>query len=350
MTRKEFIRLTSGVAVGLGLPAMFGGSTMAAATTGKDSASYEPAGLDPKYLELGLTGMAQAKSWFPAHFGAAVLAGYYLCRENPLDAETRAGIQRQLDVLIQGQPEQFKALSEEEPNPALIEEIAKALEPAVEGGLRAHGHAVIFAVLCLKALKDAPHLAQPTLINKLCGLSRQIARHKPKAPAKTTPYTDTKAMVNALFDSLSRFEGLLGYPGVRRPNFTHMTTHTEALLTLDAMGYHDLARKGFPGHHAHIEEPVPKFDPTTEAHSNITASLEEITSQGYWEKEDNVAHWRNAWNEKNFPNGYWVAFGHLFKVLYSYKRLVGHVENPAKVRLVSRILLERYFNPEVSGG
>lgn len=344
MTRKEFIRLTTGLASGLGLHAA-GEHPLGAAV-----ASRSRSGLDESYLELGLLGMAGAGSWFPAHLGAAVLAGYYLCRENHFDAETQGAIKAQIDALIKTQPGQFQGPAKEKPDRELIERIPAALAPAVAGGLRAHGHAVIFATLALKALRDAPHMAQPRLVNQLCGLSREIARKAPRAPQDETPYASPQAMVEANFDSLARFKDLLGRPGIRRPNFTHMTTHTEALLTLGSMGYRDLAKQGHAGHRAHIGEPVPSFDPARHPVTGPSASLEEVGSREYWQDPEHLRQWNQAWNEKNNPNGYWIAFGHLFKLLYSYHRLVGLIDDPEKVRLCSRILLERYFNPAVQGG
>ncbi len=89
-----------------------------------------------------------------------------------------------------------------------------------------------------------------------------IAKKQPAQPEVRSDYADAQAMVEALFDSLVRFKPLLGRPTVRRPNFTHMTTHTEALMTLEAMGYTELAKTGQLGQQAHIGEPVPEFDPT----------------------------------------------------------------------------------------
>ena len=84
-------------------------------------------------------------------------------------------------------------------------------------------------------------MAQPALIKGLCGLSRQIAKTPPqKVVGPETSYQDTQAMIDATFDSLARFKGLLGHPSIRRPNFTHMTTHTEALMNLEMMGYPEL--------------------------------------------------------------------------------------------------------------
>ena len=73
-------------------------------------------------------------------------------------------------------------------------------------------------------------------------------------------------------------------------------------------------------------------------------------SKDSWNDGRNEELWRRKWSERNYPNGYWVAFGHLFKVLYSYHRLVGQVEDKEKVKLCSRIHLERYINPAVQGG
>jgi hypothetical protein len=345
MNRKEFLKLYTGIIGGLGIPGVIVESAHAA-----DTKSGKGAALDDSYLVKGLTGMVRADGWFNAHWGAGILAGYYLCRDNHLGEETTFGIKKQLDAVIRLQAAQFAPLPEEPVDKALIEDVPKALLPAMRGGLRAHGHAVIFASLSVKALRDAPHMAQPALIKGLCGLSRQIAKIPPqKPPGPETSYDNTQAMIDATFDSLARFEGLLGRPSIRRPNFTHMVTHTDALMNLELMGYPELTKAGYAGHQAHIGAPVPEVDPATEA-SRDRASLEAVMSKGYWNDDRNKELWSRKWNEKDNPNGYWVAFGHLFKVLYSYHRLVSRVEDQEKVKLCSKILLERYVNPAVQGG
>lgn len=345
VNRKEFLKLYAGILAGLSIPGVFEDSGNAAQPeSGKGIA------LDDSYLVKGLTGMVRANGWFSAHWGACVLAGYYLCRDNPLGEETTLGIKKQLDAVIESQAAQFAPLAEEPADKALIEEVPEALLPAVQDGLRAHGHAAIFASLSVKALRDVPQMAQPAIIRGLCGLSRQIARKPPEKPTGSeTSYADTQAMIEALFDSLARFKGLLGRPSIRRPNFTHMVTHTEALMNLELLGYPDLARAGYLGHHAHIGAPVPEVDPGT-AVSADRASLEAVMSQGYWTDKRNTERWNRKWAMPENPNGYWVAFGHLFKVLYSYHRLISRVADKEKVKLCSMILLERYMNPEVQGG
>ncbi|MCA8989848.1 MAG: hypothetical protein KDA78_19525, partial [Planctomycetaceae bacterium] len=225
-----------------------------------------------------------------------------------------------------------------------------SLKPAVEGGLRAHGHAVIYTSLSVRAMRDAPHMADPRLIQLLCNHNGLIAEKTPQVPEVRNDYADTQAMIKALFDSLARFEPLLGRPSVRRPNFTHMTTHTEALMTLESLGYPELARIGHLGHQAHIGVPVPEFDPAKHPLEEQSCSLSDVMSDEFWESEENLKEWNAPWSMQNNPNGYWLAFGHLFKVLYSYHRLIGRIKNQNQVRLVSQILLERTVNPQVQGG
>ncbi len=343
MIRRELIQLGASILGTIGAPVAFVERKSAAAAATATT-------LDDTYLAKGLAGMARAKGWFNAHWGAAVICGYYLCKENNLPPNTALAIQKQLDAMIDLQAAQFATFPAGTGQEELIDQIPAALSPAVDGGLRAHGHAVIFASLATRALRDAPQLAQPELVDKLTELSQQISKLKPERPKGETGYANSQTMVVATFDSLLRFKGLLGRPSIRRPNFTHMVTHTEALLNLEAMGFVDLAQRGYLGHRAHIAAPVPAFELGDTASANNSASFEETLSTEYWAREENIAHWSKQWNLSENPNGYWVAFGHLFKVLYAYHRLIKQINDPHKVRLCSQILLERYFNPAVQGG
>ena len=347
MNRQEFLKLSSGIIGGLAIPGVFENSSFAA-----DPDLSNGATLDEAYLAKGLIGMAQADGWFEAHWGAGILAGYYLCKENKLNSETVAGIKKQLDAVIRLNADQFTAPPEEQADEALIEEVPNALAPAMEDGLRAHGHAVIFASLSTKALRDATYMAQPTLIQALCGLSRDITKlkvEKPKGTSAAQPYADSQTMIQETFDSLARFKELLGRPSIQRPNFTHMTTHTEALMNLEEMGYENLAKAGHAGHRIHIGAPVPEVDLEANA-SDDRATLDALMSKSYWNNPQNLDQWNRKGNPNDNRNGYWIAHGHLFKVLYSYHRLIARIKDIEQVKLCSKILLERYINPEVQGG
>jgi hypothetical protein len=116
------------------------------------------------------------------------------------------------------------------------------------------------------------------------------------------------------------------------------------------MGYSELARTGFLGHQAHIGVSVPEFNPLDHPIDTPPLTTAEAMSKSYWEKQENQEQWRNAWHVSTNPNGYWLAYGHLFKVLYSYNRLIGRIDDKEKVSLCSQILLERCVNPRVQGG
>ena len=99
--RREFVELLAGILGGMGI------GTLAEASDSEKSSGVL---LDDSYLEKGLTGMAQSKGWFNAHLGAAVLAGYYMCKENQLSTGTVAGIKKQLDALIRIHKAQYHQL------------------------------------------------------------------------------------------------------------------------------------------------------------------------------------------------------------------------------------------------
>lgn len=114
--RRDFIKLSAGIIGGLGIPGVFGGLANAAeGDPGKVSV------LDDSYLEKGLIGMARSEGWFNAHLGAAVLAGYYLCKENQLSEQTVAGIKKQLDTLIRINERQFENFPGMKADKSLIE-------------------------------------------------------------------------------------------------------------------------------------------------------------------------------------------------------------------------------------
>ena len=114
--------------------------------------------LEREYLVKGLTGMTRAcdrPGWFQAHWGAAVLASYYLCQENDLDARVRGAVKAQTGLMIQKFDSYFTPLKKEEADPVLIGKVERALEKPIAGH-RAHGHAVTFATLGLRSTPGDP--------------------------------------------------------------------------------------------------------------------------------------------------------------------------------------------------
>ena len=103
INRKEFLKPSTSIIAGLGIPCVFEGFAHHA-----EAKSDEGVAMDDSYLVKGLTGMVRADGWFEAHWGAAVLAGYYLCRDNSLSEQTIIGIKRQLDTVIRLEALRFR--------------------------------------------------------------------------------------------------------------------------------------------------------------------------------------------------------------------------------------------------
>jgi hypothetical protein len=316
--------------------------------------------VDREYLDYGLTGMGRAcdrPGWFQAHWGAAVLASYFLRRDADLNAAVDTSVKTQADLLVDVRDSYFVPLKGEDPDPKLIETVAGALEGPITG-YRAHGHHVIFASLALRALEEAPHMATPALTRGLSKITERIGK---KAAAPDPPYnrenplpayTDEASIANALFDCLLRWEGVRfaqeGEKGLVRPNFTHQITYTDALIQLHRMGRDELARRGHAAHQIAINTAPPEGTAGKEEPHPL-ATLDVVLSPDYWQDEQNCDAWKGRFDSATNRMGDWVV-GHLFKILYSYLRVRNLIADREKATRVDRIVLERYVDPLASGG
>lgn len=68
------------------------------------------------YLELGVVGMARAAQagWFDGHYGAALLAGYFMDREHELPEHVKDGIERTCEAFRREKPDWFLPLVKDE--------------------------------------------------------------------------------------------------------------------------------------------------------------------------------------------------------------------------------------------
>ncbi|MCA8957581.1 MAG: hypothetical protein KDC87_16015 [Planctomycetes bacterium] len=356
--RRRFVRRAGTAAMLPWLPKVLGSCTATRADS-TAAAAVPPQGLGNDYLVHGLTGMARAcqkPGWFQAHWGAAVLAAHYLCRDNPLDARLVRAVRTQADALIDKQAFYFRPLEGGAPDPQLTARVAAALEQPI-AGLRSHGHAATFAALALRALRDAPSMATPQVVDGLCAISQRIGRNRPlldHAFNRQHPledYGDERSLAEALFACTLRYEGIR-YPGfaanaARRPNFTHQSTYTDALIQLHRMGYHDLARRGHAAHRIYVNT-APAKDLPRGRPMHPRARFDVVMSADFWELESNIRAWSADFSDKE-RMGDWLV-GHVFKGLYALARLRRLVHDPETVRRVDQIVLERYVDPTVAGG
>ncbi|OYW24819.1 MAG: hypothetical protein B7Z55_01075 [Planctomycetales bacterium 12-60-4] len=240
--------------------------------------------VDFDYLIKGIHALSRAHrvNTMAGHLGAAVVAGYFIAEQHPdLDPRVYAGIEGELDRIIRGESvfsprqnasinvtEMFAPFPAEPARPNLIDGIAAALEQNI-GETRESGHNVIFAAIAVRALKDHPDLATPAVTD---GIRRLIAgfngvkpgsgyygkdrgridgRKVPLPEDKTfPPYADLPTMARVVANEL------IQHAPERRDGFGglwHVINHGAALAELARHGYGELATKGLPAHHQHVQ-------------------------------------------------------------------------------------------------
>jgi hypothetical protein len=240
--------------------------------------------VDFAYLPKGLYALARAHqvNTMSGHLGAAVVAGYFIAEQHPdLDVRVYHGIEAELDRIIRGESvfspkkqaaisvaEMFEPFSRERSQESLIDGIADALAGNI-GQMRQSGHNVIFASIAIRALKDHPDLATPAVVDGIRKLiagfdhatpgSGYYGREKgridgrkvplPKDDSRS-PYPDLETMAARVLDEL------IDHAAQRRQGFGglwHVVNHAAALTELSQYGYRELALKGLPAHHQHLQ-------------------------------------------------------------------------------------------------
>jgi len=233
---------------------------------------------------MGLWAMARAHrvNTMSGHLGAAVVAGYFIGEQHPdLDIRVYRGIEGELDRIIRGESvfspgqnagiqviEMFEPFPKEPVDDYLIDNIAGSLAANI-GQTRESGHNVIFASIAIRALSDHPDLATPSIVN---GIVKLISGFDDASPGSGNygtdkgringrsiflpqddsflPYQDLERMANTVVAEL------IGHAQQHREGFGglwHLINHGAALIELERYGYRELALKGLPAHHQHVQ-------------------------------------------------------------------------------------------------
>jgi len=162
----------------------------------------------------------------------------------------------------------FEPFPKEKPEPNLIDDIAKALSRNVDH-TRQSGHNVIFATIAIRALRDHPDLATPSIVK---GIQKLIGGFDNAAPGSGY-YGKAKGRINGLEVELQEDVGipkaldfqkmaeivaddLIHHATKRREGYGgiwHIINHASALSELAMYGYRELAIKGLPAFRQHFE-------------------------------------------------------------------------------------------------
>ncbi|RAP76152.1 hypothetical protein [Paenibacillus montanisoli] len=251
------------------------------------------------YLALGIVGMARGGklSWFNGHFGAALLAGYYMLKENELSTHVQAGIERTCNAYIERYSEWFAPIESEQAIPELLARFIAGLKANTEK-LRSSGHGLALGVLALKALNDRPDLVTPSVIEGLSQMLERTLQDRPnryweiddylgltEEDAHDIPvYSSAADMVDQSFAELASVfpdQVIDGQTYFLAGEQEHGITHAHALLELERLGYGELTKAGMRNHRLQMQlnRAVPDLAKPNEV---MSPKFTGILSEDYW--------------------------------------------------------------------
>lgn len=260
-----------------------------------------------KYLELGLIGLGRGgqHNWFNGHYGAALLAAYFMDREHELPTHVQEGLVRTCEHYIEQHPDWFTPFENETTDPSLMEQVFAWLGKNLEQ-LRSSGHGLALGVLGLKALLKRPDLCTTSVVDGLCKTLDRTTQDGGNRYYGIANYFDvtiddvqdvpeyhsSQDMIQQAFDEMDillpgkkigeKFYHFTGEP-------EHGVTHAQALVELERLGYGELTKQGMINHriqmHLNRQRPEELLD------TQITdPGLTSIFDPTYWAKTFNDPH------------------------------------------------------------
>lgn len=194
----------------------------------------------------GLDGMSRVtetgNTFGLGHNAAAVISSVFFCREQNLDGDTQKEVQEFLDSRLLKNAIYQTPRPTEKADPMLVEGLVEDLDAGI-ATLRGKGHNIIFAVACLKALKELPEAVTPERINGLRNMVRSFGKTKGIVEKDSDPLVgldDERQFIHFVFEEFLKAASD-GFDG-------HVLTIGHALVELHRMGYKELARKGVPAY------------------------------------------------------------------------------------------------------
>jgi len=259
---------------------------------------------------------AHQRGWGQGHFGATVLSSYYFCRENGLDERTSRALRANVDGFIARRPSEFPS-----PKPgrgtADTTRIVEQLDRHV-AQLGSGGHHIIYSALALRALRDLPELATPSVVDGICKLLEVFAAKfdleratPPKPEQPSPPYRSAEDIsVATLRATLRPWSHVMK---VGSANVVHWVTLAEALVTLEELGHREVARRGHAAHQLYIGAAVVDDGAPPPERAPI-----DWLGPAYWESDAPRKVQDDSW-----------FFGHSFKLPYSLFRLLRRTNDQA---------------------
>jgi len=204
----------------------------------------------------GLDGMSRVADegnnpFVNGHSAAAVMSAAFYCQEQQLDGDTQKALLRVMEKRLLTS-RIYAVRPEEQAEPELVDALVKDLDAGI-AGLKRSGHNIIFTVISLKALREAPEAVTPERMKGLQKMVQSFGTQGGSADrlAEKDGFAglgDEKKFIRfALEEYLKAIELYLNGKG--HHGFAgHLLTIGHALVDLHRMGYKETARKGVPAY------------------------------------------------------------------------------------------------------
>jgi hypothetical protein len=290
-----------------------------------------------------MIGAARTGNGNLAHFGAALLAGWWFERDHGLGDDVAEAMARQADLLVERNQALFQLERSPAPQRSVPDPERTWSDLVSELGGQMHqvwaiGHDAIFVTLALRTLKERPELTTADLVD---GLRKVLAwcRARPIEQTMATLYgidvSDVRADqvdLDASVDmpaQLARLalETLIGFErvhwGVHQGNIGHIMDHAQALLELERLGFADVARTGWTAFRKHVAVLRRLQELTLDQPEVDRVVLEDPRGPSYWALD-------LSWNN-------W-AYGHAFKYPYHLHDLARLIDDRALLRAAAHQL------------
>jgi hypothetical protein len=255
--RREFLRMglfATGTALWSGtfFQTLASADEKVLATSDEKKSPAEAGTIGRQELLKGLDGMSRVAEngndpFFGGHNAAAVMASAFFAREEKLDDRTQKEIHSFIEARLL-KSRIYAARPKEKADPELVDGLVKDLDAGIDT-LRRSGHNIIFANMCLKALRDVPEAATPERVNGLRKMVQSFGSRKGGGGRLENKDTfvdlrDETKFIHFVFEEYLKAldlylngKGHHGFAG-------HLLTIGHALIELHRTGYKDMAEKG----------------------------------------------------------------------------------------------------------
>jgi hypothetical protein len=270
------------------------------------------------------------------HNAAAVISSAFFSREQKLDEQTQKEILAHLEARLLTS-RIYVARPKEKAEPELIDALVTDLDAGISQ-LRRSGHNIIFATICLKALRTVPALVTPERVEGLRKMVRSFGANKGAA----APQRDKDSFVDlgdekkfirfALEEYLKALELYLNGKG--HHGFAgHVLTIGHALLELHRMGHKKTAENGVPAYWQFVQQ----------ARDGADLGGNKV---GAAPKDAPTPLVKEYWSERAKRKSGEIVSSHLIKYPYSFYALAKEVWEDEETR--KRLLEKLYYLTAIS--